>query len=359
MILMATSGKQLSSLPSANSIAGNNEFLTWVGNDTAQKVSRNDFIKSLPTYRQPNTTYAVGNIAYHSALPTGYYLECTTPGITGSGDITPSSTIGGTVSDGTVKWAVCALVDNAAAHNGIYRGVDLTAYFESGEMSAAIADGSFRNIYPGDYIIKSVTIDGTTYKNVKWIVMDLDYHLHAGNTETTAHHVVLMPETTLGTQAMNATKITTGGYVGSVMWTTHIPKVVTGIEAAFGDTHVLSHRELLTNTVDANAKSAAYNGWTGAASNWAWADVKVNLANEPMVYGSRHASSSFYDGGECTKQLAAFNLNHGLRCSKRQWWWLRAVAYSTHFAIVSNYGDASGNNASYADGGVRPYFLLR
>ena len=254
---------------------------------------------------------------------------------------------------------VPGMIHSAALHNGLYRGKDLTEYFESGEMSAAIAAGTFEDIYPGDYIIKSVTIDGTTYSNVKWIVMDLDYHLHAGDTETTAHHVVLMPETTLGTQAMNATNITTGGYVGSVMWTTHIPKVVTGIEAAFGDTHVLSHRELLTNTVDANAKSAAYNGWTGAASNWAWADVKVNLCNEPMVYGSRHASSSFYDGGECTKQLAAFNLNHGLRCSKRQWWWLRAVATSTNFATVGHNGDASGNLASDAGGGVRPYFLLR
>ena len=254
---------------------------------------------------------------------------------------------------------VPGMIHSAALHNGLYRGKDLTAYFESGEMSAAIAAGNFTNIYPGDYIIKSVTIDGTAYENVKWIVMDLDYHLHAGDTETTAHHVVLMPETTLGTQAMNATDITTGGYIGSVMWTTHIPKVVAGIEAAFGDTHVLSHRELLTNTVDTSIKSAAHNGWTGAASNWAWTDVKVNLANELMVYGSRHASSSFYDGGECTKQLAAFNLNHGLRCSKRQWWWLRAVSYSALFANVYSNGGANIYGASNAGGGVRPYFLLR
>ncbi len=251
------------------------------------------------------------------------------------------------------------MIHSAALHNGLYRGKDLTEYFESGEMSAAIARGDFSNIYPGDYIIKTVTIDGVTYTNVKWIVMDLDYHLHAGDTETTAHHVVLMPETTIGTQRMNETNITTGGFLGSEMWTVHIPKVVAGIKAAFGDTHVLAHRELLTNTVDTNAKSAAYNGWTGAASNWAWTDVEVNLCNEAMVYGCRNASSSFYDGGECTKQLAAFNLNHGLRCSKRQWWWLRAVAYSTDFATVAGGGHAVDRGASGAAGGVRPYFLLR
>lgn len=254
---------------------------------------------------------------------------------------------------------VPGMIHSAALHNGLYRGKDLTAYFESGEMSAAIATGNFTNIYPGDYIIKSVTIDGTTYSNVKWIVMDLDYHLHAGDTETTAHHVVLMPETTLGTHRMNETNITTGGFLGSEMWTVHIPKVAAGIKAAFGAAHVLTHRELLSNAVDTDVKSCGYNGWTGAASNWTWADVEVNLCNEPMVYGIRDVSSSFFDVGECTKQLAAFNLNHGLRCSKRQWWWLRAVATSADFAFVDYGGDAGYYYASAADGGVRPYFLLR
>lgn len=57
-------------------------------------------------YRQPNTAYTVGQIAYHASLPTGYYLECTTAGTTSAGDITPSSTIGDTVSDGEVVWTV-------------------------------------------------------------------------------------------------------------------------------------------------------------------------------------------------------------------------------------------------------------
>ena len=58
-------------------------------------------------YRQPSTAYVVGNIAYHASLPTGYYLECTTGGTTSRGDLTISSpSIGGTVSDGTVKWQI-------------------------------------------------------------------------------------------------------------------------------------------------------------------------------------------------------------------------------------------------------------
>ena len=320
-------------------------------------------------YRQPSTTQRVGDIRYHATLPAGWYLECTTEGNTGSGELTITSpTVGGTVSDGTVTWTVRkmesaeyrsrVIVDSAAAHNAIYRGKDLTAYFNSGEMSAAIADGSFRNIYPGDYIAKSITIDGITYSNVKFIIMDLDYHLHCGDDETTAHHVVIMPEEQLGTAQMNSSHTTAGGYVGSAMWTTYIPKVVAGFEAAFGAEHILEHRELLSNAMDANSKSNAYDGWSGAASNWAWASVKANLANEDMVYGAPVLSSSFYDTGECNSQLAAFRLNHGLICHKRYWWWLRSVAASSGFCAVAGDGYAGSDGAAYSYG-VRPIALLR
>lgn len=157
---------------------------------------------------------------------------------------------------------------------------------------------------------------------------------------------------------MNSSHTTTGGYVGSAMWTTHIPKVAAGFEAAFGAAHILEHRELLSNAMDDNVKSNAYDGWSGAASNWAWVNVKANLANENMVYGAPVLSSSLYDTGECNSQLAAFRLNHGLICSDRCWWWLRSVAHSAHFCNVSDDGYA-GDSGAASSLGVRPTALLR
>lgn len=318
-------------------------------------------------YRQPNETVTAGTIRYHQSLPTGYYLECTTQGITSAGDITPSSTIGDTVTDGNAVWTVRkmesteyrsrVIVDSAAAHNAIYRGKDLTAYFNSGEMSAAIADGSFRNIYPGDYITKSITIDGTTYSNVKFIIMHLDYHLNHGDTQTTAHHVVIMPEEALGNAQMNSENTTTGGYVGSKMWTEHIPKVATGFINAFGAAHILEHRELLSNAMDANLKPAGHNGWSGASSAWGWLSVKVNLANENMVHGAPVVSSSLFDTGDCTTQLAAFALNPALKCSKHYWWWLRSVASASGFCSVDG-GGVAGDCGAAGSRGVRPIALL-
>lgn len=58
--------------------------------------------------RQPSTTYSEGDIKYSSLLPTGWYLECTTAGTTGSGDIALPSPVAekDTVTDGTVVWTI-------------------------------------------------------------------------------------------------------------------------------------------------------------------------------------------------------------------------------------------------------------
>ena len=251
------------------------------------------------------------------------------------------------------------MIHSAAMHNGMYRGKNLTSYFESGDMSTAIVNGTFDDIYIGDYINKSITVDGTTY-NVKWEVADLDYFLHSGDAETTAHHVVMFPSVTIQTNTpMNDTNTTAGGFKGSKMWTDTIPLYVTGIKAAFGADHVLSHRELLTKTVDANADSAAGAGWKGSTTDWEWTDVDANIPSEPMIYGTAAFGSSGFDVGNKEKQLAIFRFKKF--SEGRKWFWLQAVASSSRFAIATDngYADYHDASSSSANGGVRPYFLLR
>lgn len=266
--------------------------------------------------------------------------------------ITPS-----TLSDVFKQLLIPLKYPSAASHNALYRGKDLTSYFNSGAMSTAIANGTFDDIYPGDYIIKTLTVDGTTYNNMKWIVGDLDYHLHRGDTETTTHHVVLYPETNLGTARMNASDTTSGGYQGSEMWTTTIPKYATGIINAFGSGHVLTHRERLTKAIDANAYSGSGGIGNGATVyvNGEWVDVKVNLFNEAMMYGNAPFASSGRDTYDCNKQIAAFR--YGQNFTRANWCWLRDVASSIYFAFAHLDGAADFGSASYASG-VRPYFLL-
>ena len=107
-------------------------------------------------------------------------------------------------------------------------------------MSEAIADGSFRGIFPGGYIVKSIVVDGTTYSG-RWFVADLNYFLHSGDTELTTNHVVLLSEHALGNSQMNTSNTISGGYNNTYMWKTTIPKYATAILSTFGSDHVIQN----------------------------------------------------------------------------------------------------------------------
>lgn len=254
--------------------------------------------------------------------------------------------------DGALGFVV---YENAGAHNALYRGENITDYFESGIMSEEIANGTFRNIFPGDYIIKSVTINGTTYEDVKWIVGDLDYFLNSGDIACITHHVLMFPETCIGSARMNASNTVSGGYVGSEMWTTTIPLYVIGIQNAFGNSHILSHRELLTNAVSSGHSSGVYS-YDSFSSDWSWEDVLVNIFNENMLYGSAQLSSSGYDTGNSLGHVSAFAKYRPLtNCANH--YWLRSVFGGFLFVFSHRNGQVDGNTASEVVG-VRPYFLL-
>lgn len=157
--------------------------------------------------------------------------------------------------------------DGAGAHNAIYRGKNLGTAFTAAQ-SAAIRDGSFKDLYIGDYW----TINGTVYR-----IADFDYFLRSGDTECTAHHAVIVPDVNMDNQKMNDTNVTTGAYIGSKMYTTNMAAAKAKIKADFGSTHILAHREYLANAV-ANGKQSA----------GAWYDSEIELMTESMVYGAPH-----------------------------------------------------------------------
>ncbi|MGJ1078807.1 hypothetical protein ACR77U_12255 [Enterococcus faecium] len=252
-----------------------------------------------------------------------------------------------------------AFPDGAEAHNAMWGGRDITAAFNNGTVSEHIADGTFKDIFPGDYITKQVTISGTAY-TVNWVVADCDYWINKGdNPATTAHHVVIVPQAPIFNANMNATNTTEGGYAGSRMYRETIPACATGIVNAFGSSHILTFRDLITNTVDNNVASRGYCGWTGASAPWeVWASVQCNLMTEHMVTGAPHYSSSGIDDEITTRQMSAFRLSEKLINYNRQWWWLRNVVSSAYFAGVGGDGYAGAAGASGVVG-VRPFALLR
>ena len=250
-----------------------------------------------------------------------------------------------------------AYPDGAEAHNSMWGGRDITAAFDAGTVSANIANGTFKDIFPGDYITKQVTISGTAY-TVNWVIADCDYWINKGDAAMTAHHVVIVPQAPIFNATMNGTNTTEGGYAGSEMYKNVIPACATGIVNAFGSSHILTFRDSIVRAVNTSSISSGAPFWTGASSDWGWYDAQCNLMCERMVYGMPAFSSSAWDAGVATRQMSAFRLSERLINYNRAWWWLRDVVSSASFAYVGGLGNAYTLNASYVRG-VRPFALLK
>ena len=227
----------------------------------------------------------------------------------------------------------------AGLKNCLWRGKYLGDKLTDAQ-SAAIRDGSFKDLWLGDYW----TIGGVNYR-----IMDFDYWYQSGDTACTTHHVVVVPDTVLYNAQMNTTNVTTGGYNGSAMRTSNLNSAKTTIKNAFGASHILSHRELLTNAVS-----------NGNSSGWAWFDADIELMSEHMVYGARAWGGGAhvgYDVGNAKSQLSGFKARGDMEHTRSGWYWLRDVYSAAGFCGVNNFGDASNAGAS-GSGGVRPAFPI-
>ena len=234
------------------------------------------------------------------------------------------------------------LLNNAGAHNAIYRGKNLGTSVTAAQW-AAIANGTFADLYIGDYWV----IGGVT-----WRIAAFDYYYETGDTSCTTHHVVIVPDTNLYTHVMNDTNITTGGYIGSKMYTEGLAQAKTQINSAFGSSHILSHRQLLVNAVT-----------NGKPSGGSWYDSTVELMTEQNVCGGKifgagnDGSTIPYLSTIDKSQFPLFAHDPSM-ISNRQWFWLRDVVSAARFAYVSYYGYVHYANASYGNA-VRPAFSIK
>lgn len=238
--------------------------------------------------------------------------------------------------------AAAALVGSISpqAHSRIFRGKNLGSTVTD-EQKAAIRDGSFKDLFLGDYwVINDVT----------WRIVDMDYWYNTGSSALTTHHLVIMPDSCLYSHVMNDDFTTAGGYVGSKMYTEGLNEAKTTISGIFGDM-VLTHKEYLSNAVT-----------DGVVTGMAFKDSTVELPSEIMMYGT-NIFSAIGDGSEtfsgytfCKTQLALFDVAPRF-ITNREYYWLRDVVSSGCFALVDDYGRADWVGAD-SGGGVRPVFSI-
>lgn len=232
--------------------------------------------------------------------------------------------------------------NNAGAHNSIYRGKNLGTSVTP-EQYAAIAAGTFDDLYIGDYW----TINGRIYR-----IAAFDYYLNTGDQNCTTHHVTLVPDVNMYTAVMNSTATMAGGYTGSEMYTSGLDNAKNTINSDFGSAHILKHRLYLDNTVT--------NGYPSAR---AWFDSTVELMSEQNVYGGK-VYAGIVNGtnvpnmSEVDKsQYPLFALEPS-RITNGATYWLRNVVSASGFSRVANYGYALGAGNASTSLGVRPAFSI-
>ena len=262
----------------------------------------------------------------------------------------------------------------AGLHNSIYRGADLKKRFGidddkaiADEVQKRIADGSFNDLFVGDYW--SATINSTYgTETVEIVLAGFDVYLNSIPEYLSSeddysiikrHHAVCVTRKQLAqTQQMNSSSTTSGGYSGSAMFKTVLPAYAIGFQAALNN-HIIELCDSVTTSVDTSAQNANHPALTGAADGWDYSTdyrMHLTLLTEREVYGAPAFSSSAYDVGFETSQLPLFRLDPSAKITG-SWYWLKDVASSSDFCSVNGSGVVDCNGATNSDG-VRPRFLI-
>lgn len=251
-----------------------------------------------------------------------------------------------------------------AMHNNVYRGDNLlNGHFSSiSNLIATIAKGDFSDIYVGDYFPATYTVDGTSITS-NFRIAGVNWFSAAANTWGAGGkpHVVIVPDSTI-TSYMNSTNTTAGGYVGSYMYTTVLPKLYTALAGSSGTPfygHIISKYERLTNAISTDKSVNGYSGWLGAATGVAdYANQTLTLMSEVEMYGHNTWSSTAWDEEHSCSQLPLFRLNpNAITVNGTTITWLRCVTHSARFCLS---GSALRAGCDYASCvlAVRPRFLI-
>lgn len=232
-----------------------------------------------------------------------------------NGKKVPMSTIAGVL-----------LQPGAATHNAIYRGKYLGDTVTA-EQAAAIADGSFEDLFIGDYW----TMGGVNYR-----IADFDYWYRTGFPEASRvkkHHAVIVPDTSIATEQMNGSNTTSGGYRNSLT-KSKMNDTISALPPEIRS-RLLVHNALLDGT---------------------WTETSVDLMNEIMVYGCYILADNSNKQTSENRQLSLFQMSPQARYAGGNYW-LRNYANATDFTLVSYYGDAS-KDAATSTYGIRPVFAI-
>lgn len=258
--------------------------------------------------------------------------------------ITADKIADGTIARSNLALNAFTLADNAGAHNAIYRGQNLGSAVTAAQW-AAIEAGTLEDLFIGDY---------WEIGDVNWRIAAFDYYYNTGDVACTTHHVVIVPEASLYETAMNSSQSTAGGYVASTMYTSGLAAALATVKSAFGDDHILTHRQIFCNAVT-----------NGISSGYGFYDSQIALMTEQNVFGGK-----FYGAAKTSTQTPSlmtldnaqyplFAHNHALINVPDKWVGLRDVVSATSYARVTSRGSPDYTANITNPIAVRPAFSIK
>lgn len=287
-----------------------------------------------------------------------------------------------------------ALTENPENHNGIYRGKNLTNVYTIEQIYERVHDGSFEDLYLGDYFTVHLTTDlytrftgaefvaGTTYyemgggtdvtqrtwtetqdsspqsgkvyttkqvveEDVDYMIAGFDIFLHTGHTApgtstvyfVTDHHLVLIPKMPYITNAVmhsDATALT--GYANSDMHQITIPCYVESTKIALNN-HLLKRIARLSAIVNKDIPSAAGAGYNGAVTSAPSMWIYSALMSDIQTFGTTVLSSSFYEVGVDYERFPLFQFISPVEIfsdysTSRMW--LRTIAFVANNSSIGD-----------------------
>ena len=255
-------------------------------------------------------------------------------------------------------------------HNQIYRGKNLGSSF-TGEQSNNIKDGSFHDLWLGDY---------WEIGHNKYRIVDFDYYYHyCGAPRLSTHHVVIMPDNAM----MNSTgevfkasfsgegDLKATGYRGAaIRSSSEMGEVKTLIKNDFGSSHVLPYK-LFTSI---SFTKSSVDGLYYTANTWTDAEVEIPSMNQ--IYGNPETGIARAGSDPFDQQFSLFKIKHSLISASdiipdgetdfsEYSYWTRSVEISefvsTQAGAIFDVGGDGAFGTLYGDrssGAIRPYFLV-
>ncbi len=235
-------------------------------------------------------------------------------------------------------------INNAGAHNSLYRGKNLGTSITAAQI-AAIQNGSFDDIYPGDYWVFS--IDGSTvyayvagcntYKNLG---TNHNAEVHYG-----PNHIILWCH--FGKYALNDTDDCSGGLPGMKVYTEIFP-------------HLLSELE---KVIPANAIYKQFGDWISDSINSSGVVLHQYIATIPMFLPSLINLGFNWSPSQGNANNIVVNIPWPMCAhmpvpeAKSVTYWLNYAASNTHWRIRHIVGNATSAPVS-EEHYLYPYILV-